>query len=425
MPEKRVSTKMIGKTLSLISPRAGHAIDSNDLVFQWTPYKQESPDHPVIYRLLVYRYQKGIPVSRMMEEKPVYTADMLKAPHHKFPDRPGILKKNMAYVWKVEALDTKNRVIGMSEVKGFWDIPGPSIVLDPDMKVTSPQRVAPAGGGPSKNMKPGMLALGRRFNLSSFIPVPPFVWGCPVRLRPLASLPETDPPSTPPVTPEPGDVEPMVTVWGGDDAARLYLIPSLSRHAHVSWDYRYLPDCEQVLLQIAGENGFRIPNTEDARADPGVRTWYTGPAFIDPAWCGNLEQNLRHMDGNLDSCADNLNLHATDHLALQSDIYYIRLAPLDSVGNQIGRASEHVAVVCVDYPGIELYQFVVQWFWGENPFRRVYLSFYLRGEFPSLYPICDGVDARTTLIIQTGTGRSSQLARHRRHQPSRSQRDSS
>jgi hypothetical protein len=383
-------------------PRAGHAVDPEDLVFQWTP--PEPGGRPATYRLVVYRYQSGIPIPKVLKGKPVYAADKLKTPHHKFSGRSGTLKKDTAYIWRVEALDKENRVMATSEVQGFRFAPAPSITLDPDMAVRHPHRAGPPGRAPSRAMGPGTMATTAGFDLSSFIPLPPLIWGCPVSLRPLASLPET-PPSIPPAPPEePGDVEHLAFIWGSE-AARLYLIPSLCRHAHISWDYRYLTGCEQVLLQIAGEDGFRLPNAEDARADPGVRTWYTGPAFIDPAACGSYELNLKQRGISLDTCADNLNIISTGALELLSpDFYYLRLAPLDAAGNQIGPASDHVSVVLVEYPGIEQNQFVVQWFWGENPFRRIYLSIYLRGAFPSLYPLFESVNAPTTFIIWTGTG---------------------
>jgi hypothetical protein len=404
MPGNRNPNKTKEKELSLLFPRSGDGIDTENFVFQWTPYKSGDRPLPVYYRLLVYRYKKGMPVSKALKGKPVYIADKLKNPYFKFTGPSGTFKEKDAYIWKVEVRDKEKRLVGRSEIQGFRYTPSRSLASD--IKVLYPPLAGTSGGSISDLSGSISMRGADRFDLSSFIPAPPHVFGCPVKLRPLSQLPENEPPSPTPPPEEGEEPDPLGLIWG-QEASRLYLVPSLCRHASVYWDYRYLDDCEQVLLQIADENGFEVPNAEDAMADPGACKSYIGLAFINsPSPCYYLLNPLIGLGGLPDTDAGDLNILIESHLRglLQprrySEVSYIRLAPLDSERNQIGPASDHVAILPSSYPGIELSLFSVEWFWGENPYRRVFFELRLLGTFPC-YP---EYEVPITFVFWTGAG---------------------
>jgi hypothetical protein len=402
MPQNSVSTRQKKKELFPTFPRTGNAVDLDKLVFQWTPIDPRRSRQPVIYRLLVFLYKPNRSVSKIIKERPVYIKEKLKKPYHKYSKRSGILKKNKAYLWIVEARDKKDHIVLTSRVEGFRHAPASSFYLDSDgRRVRQPSRI---GGLSVTSEVVGEIA----GTLPDFIPHAPHVWGCPVKLRLLGSLEEIDTSITPPDSiEEPYETVPLALVWASE-AARVYLIPSFRRHLRLRWDYRHISGCEQVLLQIAGEGGFRMPNAEDAHADPGTRVWYTGPSFIDHQECGEFIPRLGLRGRSPSYYADDLNIGYTDNLSLlllNPDMYYLRLAPLDADGNQIGPASDPVTVVCVDYPGIELAQHNIEWEWGESPLRRIYFSIRLIGDFPSLFPIGWDEFTPTTLIIRSRTGR--------------------
>jgi hypothetical protein len=356
-------------------PRAGNLADPKNLWFEWAPPQTKRKD--IWYRLLVYPLRPRQTLAQVVKGKPVYTVDKLKTPYHQYPENAKALDPGGAYCWRVEARDEANRLIGGSAIQGFrFRLPRAYTLLDT-----------------------GLVAHAPRW--SDFLPVPPIIWGCPVRLRTVSSLPEEAPSPAPG---EPGTVDPLAFTLWGSEAARLYLIPSLVRHASLRWDYSHISGCSQVLLQTAGEAGFEIPNAADARTDSGVRSSYLGPVAVGPpVACGAYEPNLE--SGSRFYSAYDLNLQRSEHdlLTLWSDYLYVRLAPLDAAGDQIAPASDHVSVHCVAYPTIALGSCSVEWLWGENPRRRIHFTIQLRTRFPSTLIFGTVDDAPATLIISGGT----------------------
>jgi len=394
MPGNRSPNTTKRKEISLLFPRAGDGIDTEDFVFKWTPYMSRGRPLPVFYRLLVYRYKKGVPVSKALKEKPVYIADKLKNPYHTFSGASRTFKEKEMYIWKIEARDKDKRLIGSSEILRFHYTPSRSLASD--IKVLYPPIAGSSGGSISDLSGPESMRGADRFDLSSFIPAPPHVFGCPVELRPLSHLTETEQPSPTPPPEEGEEHDPLGLLTYGGEEKMLFLLNHFIRHASLSWDYRHWDGCEQVLLQIAHNYGFQIPNAEDARADPRPSVWYTGPVFIDPEMCeeyaGDVyDHNLMYMDEeHPDYYTSGLNL-GYPQLFLPDHIY-IRLAPLDSEGNQIGPASDSVHIVRSDEPSIEVNLLNVEYFWGENPFRRLTFWVRLGREFPSIYPIIGDIN---------------------------------
>lgn len=360
------------KGLSLIFPRQHHPVDNDNLWFQWEP--PDKGDSQVVYRLSVYLYEPGTPLSEVTKKKPVYQADNITTTFYKVPKESRKLRKNTPYCWRIEVRDKQNRNLGTSILQSFMTRPkSTSAVVKPGQIVALPDR-------------------------SKYLPHAPFVFGYPVKRRLLASLPEPAEPSTSPSGP--GTVEPQPLIIWGDTAARLYLVPSLVKHAHLTWDYRDVDGCEKVLLQIAGPAGFTTPNAEDARADTGVRTWYEGPNYIDYHTCGEHQQVLGLEGDPPRYCADDLDLQCTNEISWAQDFLYLRLVPLDGSGNQLPLpASDHVWIHCVDYPGMILESCEVEWIWGEEPRRRFHFTIQLLGEFPSTL-VRGSVSAPFTLIIR-------------------------
>ncbi len=246
-----------------------------------------------------------------------------------------------------------------------------------------------------------------RANLPDFYPHPPIIWGSPVKLRAMDSRSETAP-SPPEPTEDPLEMDPLGLVWGSE-AAMVFMIPSLSRHLRVFWDYSNIDDCEQVALQISDwDHGFQDPNSEEALSDTGVRAWYKGPAFIDHQDCDPLD-TIKPLslfgDEEKSFTPHDINIHYTGSMlpTLGSDVYYLRLVPLDAEGNQIEPASDHVTVDCVDYPLIELAQCSVEHEWGESPLRRIYFSIRMVGEFPSLIPLCRDLYTPVSFVVWSGS----------------------
>jgi hypothetical protein len=359
-------------------PRIGDQVELQDLWFQWTPPKTRKRN--ISYRLMVYQLRPGQTFSQAAKGRPVYQAEKLETPHHKFPEFFQGLDPQLAYCWRVEARDEADRPVGRSEIQGF--------------------RFRPPNYSKFLDQQVGTVWWSDK---SLFLPTPPTIWGRSVIVRPLSSLPEEEP--LPPEG-ESGTLVPSAFTLWGSQAATLYLIPSLFEHAHIWWDYSHISGCEGVLLQTTGWDGFEIPNALDARADAGVRAWYEGPVALHPEECGEYIPRLAFLGGMPPSvCADNLNLQSTEEFALVTDLLHVRLVPLDAAGNQIGPASDHVSVHYVDYPEIELESCEVEWLWGETPRRHIHFTIRLQGRFPStlIYP----VNAPTTFIIK---GSSSQVS---------------
>lgn len=142
MPQNSVSTRQKKKELFPTFPRTGNAVDLDKLVFQWTPIDPRRSRQPVIYRLLVFLYKPNRSVSKIIKERPVYIKEKLKKPYHKYSKRSGILKKNKAYLWIVEARDKKDHIVLTSRVEGFRHAPASSFYLDSDgRRVRQPSRI--------------------------------------------------------------------------------------------------------------------------------------------------------------------------------------------------------------------------------------------------------------------------------------------
>lgn len=94
-----------------------------DLWFQWDPPIFERVISPLTYRLLVYRQKKHQPFSRAVKDQPVYIADNLVTPFHKYPGQTGVLERGMTYAWEVEARSQDNRLIDTSFTQGFRLVP--------------------------------------------------------------------------------------------------------------------------------------------------------------------------------------------------------------------------------------------------------------------------------------------------------------
>lgn len=376
------------KALSPIYPLSRNAVHTKEIIFKWIPKKKSSRASEVTYKIYIYPYSPKKKIKQIIQEKPLHTVRNLKKPYYKFPDGSGKFRKNRAYIWGVEAKDKLSGKIYKGKNEGFKITSEPEHVLNSDM--TMLHRVMRGRGRSGVRFIPIDPDSTVRANLPDFYPHPPIIWGSPVKLRAMDSPSETTP-STPEPGEDPLEMDPLGLVWGSEEANRLYLIPNLCENLRVFWDYRDR-GCEQVVLQIFDwDTGFEEPNSEDALSDPGVMAWYRGPAFIDHELCGTPEEcRLSFQDGPPQYGPHDINIHYTGErrYLIGPQVYYLRLVPLDADGNQIEAASDHVTVVCVDSPTIELAQLSVEYDWGESPVRRIFFSIRLNEEFPSFYPQC-------------------------------------
>jgi hypothetical protein len=106
-------------------PRDGQEVDLHDIWFQWEPPGFERLHAPLRYRLLVFRYRPGESFSRAVKGDPVYIADNLQTPFHKYSGQSGVLQRDMAYCWRVEARSRENRLVDTSFTQGFRVSPSP------------------------------------------------------------------------------------------------------------------------------------------------------------------------------------------------------------------------------------------------------------------------------------------------------------
>jgi hypothetical protein len=401
-----MATQKTKKALSPIFPLSQNTLYSKEIVFKWIPLKK-SRRSAVTYNLYIYSYNPKKKIDQLIREKPIHIVRNLKEPHYKFPGRTGKFRKNKAYIWRVEAKDKESRKIHKGKIEGFRITSEPDHTLNSDMTIL--HRGVTDSGESGSRVTPIQPDSTVRALLPNFYPHPPLIWGCPVKLKPMDR--STEPEPSPSETAEdPVETDPLALVWGSD-AARLFLIPSLCRNLRVFWDYRYIDNCEQVVLQISNwDTGFQDPNSENALSDSGVTAWYKGPSFIDHQFCGTgSEYLLSFEDGPPQYNPHNINIHHTGELRLLlgPNVYYLRLVPLDAAGNQLEPASDQVTVVCVDYPSIDLAQLRVEYEWGESPLRRIIFSIRLNDEFPSFYPLCTDLNTPISFVVWGAGGGTS------------------
>lgn len=369
MPAPRpVRSKL--SAVRLAYPRAGGSVHASALGFRWGLAR---PSRGVRYRLSVYSMRPGEPLEKAVLGRPVYQASDLRKPAHKIPAGHA-LKLGKAYCWKVDADLGAGRVVS-SGIRGF--------------RLTPRERVTPVSG-----VSMGDMSALR--DPALHLPPAPFLWGHPVVWRARRSIPSGG-------GDDGGTTEPgwKWTVWG-TEAARLFLIEPFWTNARFAWDYSTQAGCDQVLLQIAGPDGFADPNSTNARADAGVAAWYSGPVTVQ----GNCLGEILNFEGDVNHGvpADQVDLQYTGEPHEFWDNLSVRLVPLDAAGNQSDVASDHVSVGCVDLPLISMETCNVEWTWGESPMRRIEFTLRLGREFPTT-----GEAAPSTLVIAgltPHTGRS-------------------
>ncbi|MGE3267950.1 MAG: hypothetical protein AB7P40_04335 [Chloroflexota bacterium] len=350
--------------LRLRFPHAATSVASGDLVFRWT--LSEAPS-TVRYRLSIFPLRPGQSLAKAALSRPIYSVAGLRTTEHRFPTGTHKLAFGKAYCWKVEAVYPNGKIAG-SALGAFRC-------------------------RPNRPLPPATVSIGDRLGLldpAMHLPHAPFVWGHPVRWRFRTALPEIDGGAG-------GATEPGWK-WGlwGTEAGRLFLIEPYWSNARVSWDYSDQPGCEQVLLQIAGPDGFMEPNSMHAREDAGVAAWYLGPATMPDTCLGmviDFEGDPHHHVPTYE-----IDLQYTGEAHEFWDSLAVRLVPLDAAGNQTDVASDHVSVGCEDPPLITMETCNVEWVWGPLPMRRIEFTIRLGRAFPST-----GETAPSTLAIKALT----------------------
>jgi hypothetical protein len=359
--------------VKLTLPHPSKLVDQKKLTFKWLPAQIPGRRRP-LYRLSVFELRPRQSFAIATKAKPVYSV-MCKTTSHHYPATAKALQKGKGYCWRVETCDENGMVLNTSVVQGFRFRPRPSLVASGLMSLAGPLWRDP----------------------TLMLPKAPFIYGHPVIWRPLSALPELE-------TPEegPGTTGPEKMTIFGLEAARIYLIEPYWQWAPIEWDYSYIVGCEKVLLQIAGPNGFQEPNSLDARSDAGVEMWYTGPVIITNCW-GWLYPRDR-VDYGFDVTKIDLQYTGAEH-----PVWYdlsVRTVALDAAGNQLGPASDHITVFCVQTPRIRLGPVDTEWTWGDSPQRRVEFTVILEHEFPDAG---DGEDEASTIVVSgltphTGAG---------------------
>ena len=365
------------RPMRLRYPRSGNCVDLSTLTFHWSAIRAD-PKRKVSYRLMIYPYKPGQSLENASRGKPVYVAEGIEDCSHAYPSGASALKKGFAYAWKVEADDGIGRK-EISEIQGF--------------RPWFSRAATPLGQA---------RIIFDRLDPELHLPHAPVLWGKAVLWRWKKDLPPADPGSGPGEGSE--TTEPGVwkwTIWG-TEAARLYLIEPYWRHARIWWDYSDQEGCAEVLLQVAGPDGFAEPNSADAREDHGVATWYAGPVTVPETCLGHVI----YREGNINRIfrADDLDLQDTGELHAFWENLSVRLVAIDAGGNQIGPASDHVSVGCVDVPLINIENCNVEWIWGESPRRRIEIIVRLGRIFPST----GGGPAPSTLLLSGRTSHTTE-----------------
>ncbi|MCC7364415.1 MAG: hypothetical protein IT303_08575 [Dehalococcoidia bacterium] len=355
-------------SVRLLHPRAGGTLDASRAAFRWAPVKARRGGG-LRYRLSVYALRPGQPLAKAASGRPLYAADGLKETQHRVPAVATGFKPGRGYCWNVEAVDQAGAVVS-SAMRGFR---------------LERKRTAPAPVGMAR------LDMGALRDPANHLPHAPFVWGQPVRVGFRSRLPEGGEGGSG------GSTEPgwKWTLWG-QEAARIYLIEPFWTQARLQWDYSTVPGCEEVVLQIAGPDGFAEPNSMDAASDPGVAVWYSGPVTL-PEFCLGVTLSLRG-DPAVYGIAHSLDLQYTGEEHEFWDNLSVRLVPMDGAGNQVDVASDHVSVGCVDLPLITVESCDVEWTWGESPRRRIEIELRLERAFPA-----NGDTERSTLAFAAWT----------------------
>lgn len=355
------------------SPRPGNPLLLSDPVFRWSARKLPPA---ATFRLTVHPWQPDQPLAKAAQGRPAYAVSDLRHNVHRIPASERKLAPGRTYCWKV-ATKLPNGTIIESAAMGFR------------------YEARKAAKGPERCV----ADISDRFDPALHLPPAPFVWGHPVVWRSRASLATGGGGAS-----DPGGTTAPGWKWAiwGDEAARIHLIEPYWHEARLAWDYSDVEGCDEVLLQIAGPDGFAQPNSTEARDDPGVAAWYSGPVVVPDECLGTFLYFQGDTRRETSAHLVNLQYTGSDHDFWDS--LAVRLVPLRADGSQADVASDHVSVGCVDLPLITLETCSVDWTWGETPNRRTTFTLRLGREFPT-----GGDGGRATLAIggwTPHTGRS-------------------
>lgn len=319
---------------------------------------------------------------RRSKPLPVFTSKALKHNFFDLPMQAGALKPGRVYWWQVRAQDRDGQVVAQSEMRRFKL----AKTLDDDRGTVReprpPHSYFYVVGDSTVRAGESLSA-----NLENFLPLPPVVFGKPVKLH-LRSQAESET-YEPPEPPAGGTLEPQAMVWA-NEAGEIYLPAILAEHANIYWDQSYVDGCRQVLLQISGQDGFSEPFDGDVLNDTGLIDNYWGPATIS---CGG--DQLYRGDADAISgtpvSADNIDLLLLGDNALglpnqlvPDVVRQLRTIPCDNDRQPVDVASPPVTLHIVRNPEIVLRAQTTEWTWGSMPGRTIDFSLILDAPFPDV-----------------------------------------
>jgi hypothetical protein len=389
--------------IRLAYPKDRGTITPNRCRLQWNPMRGIYRNEKLLYTVAIYATRRGRRPGRRTKPLPIFTTKMLKRNFFDLPIRDKGLKSGRTYWWRVRATNKDGQIVALSNMRRFR-VKKPRVPVE-DIMLESPipheaLYVLPEDMGT-------VAAESWWSHRENMLPCPPVAWGKPVKLRWRSEL-ESDPAEPG----APGSTEPLAMVWG-NEAAEIYLPAYLVQHANLYWDLSHIDGCEQVMLQVSGNDGFSEPNDGDVMEDENLINYYWGPPRTS---CGASEIETPSGGPPIASLilASNLDLYS-DRLGGEpvlppsefspEVIRQIRTIPCNDSREPVDVASDPVTIRCVRNPVIDITAMTVDYSWGENPSRVIDFALMFEERFPNVR-VLPPPSAPCTLLIYTPPGPS-------------------